>query len=597
MASEVEQERDARGPAATKAAGIPLRPDDTVNLEGVEEALRASWRTPRAVDLFPEEPEAMAPSEEFKLSSEGRRKRIGEILGIVRKYEAWHNITPRRLRCMLEDLGPMFVKMGQILANRSEILPQEYCDELRRLRSNVEPVPFAVVHDCLVAEYGRPLNEIFSHIDRRPLGSASLAQVHRATLVTGEDVAIKVQRPGAQQVMAQDIDIMRSIVRHASRFVKTDQFIDLKGVVEELWQSFREETNFLMEARNLDDFHRFHEGSSSISCPRSYLSYCTEHIVVMDYVDGISIADPDLLVQAGYSLEKVGASIVDDYATQVLEDGFFHADPHAGNIIVKDGVVYFIDLGMVGRMSSHDRGIVKDMIYAVASGDVPKLKDSLIRFAVTRGDSSELDHSTFLTDLDFIVADFASLDLKDLDIGEFLTSLISLARKNDVELPSVVTMFARGMVTLEGLLTEYMPDVNMIEIITDHIRHEKSSYRRAQEAAEELAGASYRALKGHLEMAEQLGLASRMLTRGQLKMNMQVLGSEQVLRRVGGIVDRMSMAIVIAGLFIGSSVVYYAKIEPVIFGIPVIGFFGYTSALVLALGLGREIWRNGHAKK
>lgn len=574
-----------------------LDPDDTLVFDNEEELIaHGLHRRPRAKDVVPDEPEVMAPTEEYQLTAKGRRKRIAEIFAIVRKYEAWHDLTPVRLRRMLEELGPMFVKMGQILANRSEILPQRFCDELRRLRTDVEPVPFWVIRDCLEAEYGRKTAEVFEWIDRKPLGSASLAQVHRARLLTGEEVAIKVQRPGAQQVMAQDIDIMRSIVRTASHFVKTDQFVDLHGVVEELWQSFREETNFVMEARNLSDFHTFHKDTRGISCPRSYLELCTEHVVVMDYIDGISIADPEALVEAGYDLEKLGARIVEDYSTQVLDDGFFHADPHAGNIICKENVIYFIDLGMVGRMSSHDRAIVKDIIFSVAENDVPKLKDSLMRFAVTRGDSSELDHSTFLSDLDFIVADFAGLNLKDLDIGEFLTSLVSLARKNDVELPSVVTMFARGMVTLEGLLSEYMPDVNMVEIISTHIKNEKSSFARAAETAEELAHASVRATRGLFEAADQLGLASRMLTRGQLKINTQVLGSERVLRRVGGIVDRMSMAIVIAGLFIGSSVVYYAKIEPVIFGIPVIGFLGYLSALVLALALGREIWRNSHGK-
>ena len=551
----------------------------------------------RAVDVFPDEPAVVAPGEKFQLTSAGRRWRIGEIFKLLRKYEVWNDITPVRLRCLLEELGPMFVKMGQILANRSEILPQRFCDELGKLRTDVDPVPFDTIRECLAAEYRRPLDEVFSWMDEEPLGSASLAQVHRARLVTGEDVAVKVQRPGAQQIMAQDIDIMRSIVRVASHFVKTDQFVDLHDVVEELWESFREETNFIMEARNLEDFYEFHVDTRDISCPRPYLRWCTEHIVVMDYVDGISISDPDELVRAGYSLKDVGAKIVEDYSTQVLDDGFFHADPHAGNIILHDGVVYFIDLGMVGRMSNHDRLIVKDIVYSVAEGDVPKLKDSLMRFAVSRGDSESLDHAAFLNDLDYIVADFAGLDLRDLDIGEFLTSLVSLARKNDVELPSVVTMFARGMVTLEGLLSEYMPDVNMIQIISTHIANEKSGFARLEEAIKELQASSLRATKSSLEAAEHLGLAARMLTRGQLKTNVQVMGSEEVLRHIGGIVDRMSMAIVIAGLFIGSSVVYFAKIEPVIFGIPVIGFLGYAGALFLALGLGREIWRNSHARR
>lgn len=575
----------------------PLIPEERVPGEEPEFGpSRTSFRRERAVDEVPDEPEAMADVDKYQLTLTGRRRRIAQIFHIARKYEVWRNITPVRLRHMLEELGPMFVKMGQILSNRSEILPQRYCDELRRLRTEADPVPYPVVLECLEAEYGKKLGDLFDAIDPNPLGSASLAQVHRARLVTGEDVAVKVQRPGAQQVMAQDIDIMRSLARLATRLIKTEQIIDLGEVVEELWRSFREETNFLAEARNLDEFYAFHKHTPGISCPRSYMDLCTEHVVVMDYIEGISISEPELLVRAGYRLKDLGNEIVDDYATQVLDDGFFHADPHAGNIILSGGVIYFIDLGIVGRMSSHDRGVVKDIIFAVAENDVPKLKDSFMRFAISRGDTAAIDHTAFLTDLDYIVQDFGGSNLKDLDIGRFLTALINLARKNDIELPPVVTMFARGMVTLEGLLSEYMPDVNMIEIIQVHIAHEKSGYERAREAAEELAVGTARAVKGSLQTAEYLGLASRMLTRGQLKVNAELMGSDEVLRRLGGIVDRASMAIVIAGLFIGSSVVYYAKIEPVIFGIPIIGFLGYVSALVLALMLGREIWRNSHGK-
>ena len=224
--------------------------------------------------------------DEYALTRGSRLARIAEMLNIVRRYDIFHGLTPKSLRRMLEELGPTFVKAGQILSMRSEILPESFTRELSRLRTDVEPMGRDMVLGALRAEYDRPIEDIFDAIDDRPLGSASVAQVHKARLVTGELVAVKIQRPHVQEIMAQDISIMRSLARYAMRFMGDEQFLDLQSVVDELWQSFREETDFLVEARSLEEFRRNNAGCAFVDCPKPYPALCTRHVVVMDYVEG-----------------------------------------------------------------------------------------------------------------------------------------------------------------------------------------------------------------------------------------------------------------------------------------------------------------------
>ena len=558
-------------------------------MEEMEVQARDGKRHSRAADVFPQEPEVMAPTEEYQLSAAGRRQRIAEIIRLVRKYQVWNNLTPVRLRCLIEELGPMFVKMGQILANRSEILPQPFCDELRRLRSDVDPVPYQVVLECLEAEYGQELGTIFDAIDPNPLGSASLAQVHRARLATGEDVAVKVQRPGAQQVMAQDIDIMRSIVRHASKFVKTDQFVDLKGVVEELWQSFREETNFLMEARNLDDFYAYHKNTRGISCPRSYLKFCTEHVVVMDYIDGISIGDPDRLRAEGYDLEKIGGQIVEDYSTQVLDDGFFHADPHPGNILVKDGKVIYIDLGIMGRLSVRDRGGFKRIVEAVGSKNSAELKDALITFSVAH-DMNAIDHPRFLAELDNVLESYGSTDVADIDIGALLGDIMVLTRQCKVTLPASVTAVSRGIITMEGSLQDCLANANIVDIINGHLQRSKNIKTEIENQTRDLLISLNSATHSLIKAAEYSGDTLHMLSRGQLKVNMEMLSSPEPLYKVGRIMNRLAMSLVIAGLLVSGSLIIAVDM-PRLFGMPVLSLVEHVSAFVLSVWLVWDMFR------
>ncbi|WP_420897354.1 ABC1 kinase family protein [Bifidobacterium goeldii] len=545
------------------------------------------------LDLFG--PRRNAFSERYHLTRRGKLKRLGQITRIANQFDVVHGLTPVKMRLMLEALGPTFVKVGQILSMRSEILPQSFCDELAKLRADADPMPYQTVVDTLSHEYGRPVEEIFSHIDPTPLGSASLAQVHRARLTTGEDVAVKVQRPGVRETMALDVAIMRSIARMVTKMVSTAQVVDLGGVVEELWDTFESETDFLVEARNLAEFKRFCEPYKYMDCPKPYMDLCTEHVVVMDYVDGISVSHPEQLIEAGYDLKEIGTKLVDNYATQVLDYGFFHADPHPGNIIVSGGQIVLIDLGMTGRLNSQTRGVLKDMIFAVAKQDSPALADGLLRFAGTEANPE--DYPALLADLDVIVKEFGTVDLADLDIAAFLTSLTSMAQRHGIEVPSTVTTVGRALVTLEGLLDEFIPDVNMIQIISDHIATSRSAGTMVKDEVKSLGIEGAKALHGVLAAASESKVAMRMLTRGQLRMNVEVVGSEEPMRLLSDMVNRLTMALIVVGLFVGSSIVYYAGMKPIIFGIPIVGFMGYVVAFVLGVWIVLDIYWKGRKSK
>ena len=531
----------------------------------------------------------------YHLTRRNKLKRLWQIARIANQFDVVHGLTPVKMRLMLEALGPTFVKVGQILSMRSEMLPQAFCDELAKLRADADPMPYQTVVETLSREYGRPIGEIFASIDPTPLGSASLAQVHRATLVTGEDVAIKVQRPGVRETMAQDVSIMRSIARLATRVMPNAQVVDLGGVVEELWDTFESETDFLVEARNLAEFKRFCQPYAYMDCPQPYMDLCTEHVVVMDYVDGISVSHPEQLIAAGYDLKEIGAKLVDNYATQVLDDGFFHADPHPGNIIIAGGQIVLIDLGMTGRLNAKTRSVLKQMIFAVAKQDSPALADGLLRFAGTEADAA--DYPALLADLDTIVAEYGTVDLKELDLAAFVTALTQLAQRHGIEVPSTVTTVARALVTLEGLLDEFIPDVNMIEIISEHIATSKPLDRAAADEVKSLGVEAHAALHGLLGALCETKVAARMLTRGQLRVNMELAGAEEPMRMLSEMVTRLTMALIVVGLYVGSSIVYFAGVPPIVFGIPVVGFMGYVVAFVLSVWIVFDIYFKGRRSR
>ena len=430
--------------------------------------------------------------------------------------------------------------------------------------------------------YGDERKKLFAEIDPKPLGSASLAQVHKARLADGSVVAVKIQRPGVRATMAQDIDIMRIVARQASRFIKDGQMLDLRDVVEELWATFLEETDFKREAANLQEFALLNKDVAYIACPKVYPELCRENILVMEYVDGIPIDDFEKLRAAGYDLQEIGEKILDNYATQVLDFGFFHADPHPGNIRIRDGKIVWLDMGMMGSLNEKERKLIGNAIVGVARGDIALVRDAVLGLGEFHGTA---DKKQLYRDIEAMLDKYGSADLGTMDLAEVFEDMTSVMKTNGIAMPSSLTMLARGLATIEGVVADLSPELNIMNVITARIGDQMFDNVDWRALLTQDARAIYESSRKSLEIPALLADILRTGLKGEANLGVEHHAGEDVRKLVIAMVRKLCLMLLSLGLFIFGGAV--AGNGPQVFGLPIYSSGCFVLALCAA---GFALW-------
>lgn len=505
-------------------------------------------------------------------------RRLKEIVAVLRDRELLQGVTPVKVRQVLEDLGPTFVKLGQIISMRPDFLPNEYQAELTRLQSEVKPMDFSVVKEIVQREYNQSWDGIFASIDEHAMGSASIAQVHRASLLNGDRVVIKVQRPGIYEVMAKDITLLKRAISILNLVRDSDGVVNLESIVDEMWEIAKQEMDFLLEADHIEEFAHLNKDDENILCPKVNRQLTTQRILVMECMDGIPLDDGEGLQAACVDMERIGRRLGINYVKQMIDDGFFHADPHPGNIWVKDGRIIWLDLGMMGRLSVRDRNSFRHAIMALVTNDVYGMKEAVLALGVPRG---KVDHIQLYDDVAALMAQYGDLDFEHLKAGEVARKILMVLKSNNIAIPHGFSMFARGVMIMEGVMTRCCPQVNFSEIFAKGLRVSMEKDFSWLAELNKFKRDSYMLMKKSMQLPEQISDILKMTLSGQTKVNLDLTGSQEPLQKLDSMINKMIMAIISAALLLGSSTICTTQMEPKIMEIPLLGVLGYLAAMVL----------------
>lgn len=517
-------------------------------------------------------------------------ERAGRLLHWKTTNEITQLDLPVRIRLALTELGPSFVKLGQILATRVDVFPPSWIAEFEKLHSHVPPVPFELLRPELEKVLGGPVDSVFAEFEREAFAAASIAQVHRARLVNGGAVVVKIRRPDIHAKIDADLRILTHLARLMEMEMPDMRRYRVVQIVSQLQRSLLRELDLAKEARNLETFAKHFEGDESVHIPQVYWQYCGEIVNVQEELIGIPGSQVARAEAEGYDLKLLASRGADAVLKMILLNGYFHADPHPGNVIYLPGNrIGLIDFGMVGRVTDGRREQLIDFLQAL----IQKNEVGMLNVLTAWAGDVEIDEEHLAYDISELIFGYDNLGLKDIRLGALLTEVTALMRDNQLSMPPDLTLLFKALITLEGLGHQLDPDFHMVDQLTPFVR-------RVMEARYSPQALAQRAKRGMSEMAEIVfGLprdVARLFRRarsGRMRIDLDLKRLDHFGLQLNSAANRLTMGVLTASLVVGSSIIMTVEGGPELFGLPLFGLLGFIVAFFNSVWILLSIWRSG----
>lgn len=497
--------------------------------------------------------------------------------------------VPVRARLVLEELGTTFIKFGQILSMRPDLIPMDLVEEFKKLQDRVPGFGYDDVESEIKKEFGAPIKELFDSFDRDPVAAASIAQVHPAVL-DGKGVVVKVQRPEIEATIEADLDILFNLARLITKHISESRLYDPVGIVEEFAKTIRKELDFTVEGRNAEKFARNFADSEEVYIPKVYWELTSKRIMTMESIQGTKISD--IGEEIGDEARKnLSENIAKSYMKQILIDGFFHADPHPGNIfVINNKVIAFMDFGIMGRVDDYMKEKLASLFIAIIQRDTNRIIDEFLDIGIV-GDETSIPE--FKDDIAELIEKYYGTELKQVNISVIMNEIMKTALKHKIRIPANFALLIKALVTTEGICRELNPDFNLTEIsepFVESLVAERVHPRR-------IIG---RFIENISEFNELMMLLPRRLNqilskleRGKLLIDLEHKGLNKVIAELDLVSNRLSVSLIISAIIVGSSVIMLTGKGPLLFELPVIGILGFIIAGILGMGLVISILRSG----